>query len=273
MTLSIITVNLNNCDGLKRTIDSVISQTFTDYEWIVIDGGSTDGSKELIEQYSDHFAYWVSEPDKGIYNAMNKGIKHTKGDYLLFINSGDWLVDENVLKTVFNKQLDGDIIYGNWYQIFGEQITPIKYDSNLSFSLLYLLTIGHCSSFIKRTILFDVLYSEDYEIVSDWKFFVECALCGKQFTHIDLFISYFDSTGISSNNQPKVLLERSKVIKQVVPVCIQNDMNRLDKLNNAFADGQLSEIDALRHKNRFFHRIVTLNLWTLRIMDKLFYRK
>lgn len=78
--LSIITINLNNYNGLKRTINSIISQTFTDYEWIVIDGGSTDGSRELIEQYSNLFAYWCSEPDKGIYNAMNKGIRHIKGE-------------------------------------------------------------------------------------------------------------------------------------------------------------------------------------------------
>ena len=66
MLLSIITINFNNCEGLKRTINSVVGQTFRDFEWIVVDGGSTDGSKELIEQYADHFAYWVSEPDKGI---------------------------------------------------------------------------------------------------------------------------------------------------------------------------------------------------------------
>lgn len=91
MKLSIITVNLNNRDGLKRPIDSVVSQTFTNYEWIVIDGGSTDGSRELIEQYSNHFAYWCNEPDKGIYNAMNKGIAHAKGEWLQFLNSGDVL--------------------------------------------------------------------------------------------------------------------------------------------------------------------------------------
>jgi len=82
--LSIITINYNNCAGLKRTIDSVVSQSFKDYEWIVIDGGSKDGSKDLIEQYSDSFTYWVSEPDNGIYNAMNKGIEKANGEWMLF---------------------------------------------------------------------------------------------------------------------------------------------------------------------------------------------
>ena len=90
MKLSIITVNLNNLEGLKKTYESVVSQTFTDYEWLVIDGGSTDGSREFIEQHQDKFAYWCSEPDKGIYNAMNKGIVRAKGEYLNFMNSGDY---------------------------------------------------------------------------------------------------------------------------------------------------------------------------------------
>ena len=103
--LTIITVNLNNREGLQRTIDSVVEQTFTDYEWIVIDGGSTDGSRELIEQYADHFTYLVSEPDKGIYNAMNKGIAHAKSDWLQFLNSGDWLTEKDVLNNVFSQRL------------------------------------------------------------------------------------------------------------------------------------------------------------------------
>ena len=85
MKLSIITINYNNKEGLQRTIDSVIGQTWHDFEWIIIDGGSKDGSKELIEQYQQYFAYWCSEPDKGVYNAMNKGIKHAQGEYLLFL--------------------------------------------------------------------------------------------------------------------------------------------------------------------------------------------
>ena len=94
MKLSIITINLNNREGLQKTIESVISQTFRDFEWIVIDGGSTDGSAELIKQYAAHFAYWVSESDKGIYNAMNKGIRQAKGEWLQFLNSGDQLYEE-----------------------------------------------------------------------------------------------------------------------------------------------------------------------------------
>ena len=109
MKLSIITVNYNNKAGLQKTIDSVVCQTWRDFEWIVIDGGSTDGSKELIEQYQQHFAYWCSEPDKGVYNAMNKGISKAKGEYLNFMNSGDCFYNEYSLSyfhAVYNPSID-----------------------------------------------------------------------------------------------------------------------------------------------------------------------
>ena len=113
MPLSIITVNLNNLKGLRKTIDSIISQTWRDFEWIIIDGGSTDGSRELIEQYQEHFAYWCSEPDKGVYNAMNKGIAKAKGVYLNFMNSGDVFYSNDTLERVFESSPCADMVYGD----------------------------------------------------------------------------------------------------------------------------------------------------------------
>ena len=110
-TFSIITINYNNKDGLLKTIESVLCQTYKDFEFIVIDGGSTDGSREIIEKYAGHIDYWVSEPDKGIYNAMNKGIKVAHGDYLNFMNSGDYFYNENVLNDTL-AYLNDDIVSG-----------------------------------------------------------------------------------------------------------------------------------------------------------------
>ena len=95
MILSIITINL---EGLKRTYESIVHQTFTDYEWIVIDGGSTDGSHEFIEEHEEKCSYWCSEPDKGIFNAMNKGVLHANGQYCLFLNSGDHFYGNKILR-------------------------------------------------------------------------------------------------------------------------------------------------------------------------------
>ena len=112
MLVSIITVNFNHLEGLKRTYESIVSQTFTDYECIVIDGGSTDGSREFIEQHQDRFAYWCSEKDNGIYHAMNKGIRQAKGEYLNFMNAGDAFACSKTLAGVFSEHRTADILYG-----------------------------------------------------------------------------------------------------------------------------------------------------------------
>lgn len=173
MKLSIITVNLNNKDGLQKTIDSVISQTFQDFEWIVIDGGSTDGSKELLEQYADRFAYWVSEPDKGIYNAMNKGIKAAKGEYLQFLNSGDWLWEPNILISVMdvlNVLKEDSFVYGDYLDKDGSVTSPPEV---LDFSFFMNSTLCHQVVFHPRSAFPEYGYDEDFRIVSDWKLLFE----------------------------------------------------------------------------------------------------
>src|SRR5574344_2490955 len=112
MKLSIITINYNNAEGLEKTIKSVINQTFTDYEYIIIDGGSTDGSTDIIKKYRENIDYWVSESDKGIYKAMNKGITYTHGEYLNFMNSGDCFHSSTVLNEVARNFNNTDIIIG-----------------------------------------------------------------------------------------------------------------------------------------------------------------
>ena len=124
--LSIITINRNNSAGLHKTIESVVSQTFTDYEYIIIDGASTDGSVDIIKQYANKITSWVSEPDKGIYNAMNKGILKATGEYLLFLNSGDSLHTYNVLNEIFRKEINSKIILGDVNKIQINEISEIE---------------------------------------------------------------------------------------------------------------------------------------------------
>lgn len=202
MKLSIITVNLNNRDGLQKTIDSVICQSFRDFEWIVIDGGSIDGSKELIEQYADHFAYWVSEPDKGIYNAMNKGIKVAKGEYLQFLNSGDWLYNEHSLLSIFEKDPTEDFVYGENCGLSG-RVEGIGSPAKLDFEFLYRNTICHQDIFHKRNLFSNELYDERYKIVADWKFLFESIVHkGASYRKIETIVcgiqegSSYDDSGI-----------------------------------------------------------------------------
>ena len=234
MKLSIITVNFNNKDGLQKTIDSVISQTFKDFEWIVIDGGSTDGSKELIEKYSDYISYWVSEPDKGVYNAMNKGIKVAKGEYLNFLNSGDVYYNTEALHNIFSKHIDCDIIFGNTLINKNGKLKRINIQND--YITCYHLTkdtINHQCSFIKKE-LFDMygLYDESLKIVSDWKFFFETIVLKKcTLEHVNQDIILYDTNGLSSINRKQEKEEKEKILRTYLPEYVFDDYKTRFEVN------------------------------------------
>lgn len=218
MKISVITINFNNAEGLEKTIQSVVNQKNVIIEYLVIDGGSTDRSVNVIKSYGDGIAYSVSEKDSGVFNAMNKGIKASTGEYLLFLNSGDIFIDNHVLEKVVTAGFDADLVTGNMiYNNRGNKREWIP-AHRLTFSLFYFTGIPHPSTFIKKS-LFNLvgLYDEDLCIVSDWKFFL-LAACkyACSYKHIDIFISEFDEDGMSSDtaNIPKILAEREKVINE-----------------------------------------------------------
>lgn len=231
MTLSIITINYDNRDGLQRTIDSVVGQSFTDYEWIVIDGGSTDGSRELIERYADHFAYWCSEPDKGIYNAMNKGIGHAKGDWFLFLNSGDWLYGNDVLQKVFPVPNDADILYGDvmyhWPDKRGMEID--EKPENLSLYFFYKDTLCHQATFYKKGIFDNHKYNEEFRICADWALYIQLLQEGYHFKHLPFCVANFAQDGISTHLDEAHLAERQKVLNDYFPEYILPDMEELKR--------------------------------------------
>lgn len=201
--IDIITINLNNKEGLEKTIESVINQTFFDkVNFIIIDGDSTDGSKEIIEKYADKLFYHISEKDKGIYNAMNKGIRASVSPYLLFLNSGDYLKENNVLEKVF-PYLDGtDIVYGDEWKTneYLKGNYKAKYPDKLDESFFRRTSLPHQSTFIKRELLIQHPYSEEYKVISDWKFFIEAFRNGKTFKHMPFIVSVYDCSGFSYQN-------------------------------------------------------------------------
>ncbi|GAA4426785.1 glycosyltransferase family 2 protein [Pontibacter saemangeumensis] len=201
MKLSIVTINYNNVLGLENTLNSLYAQSYRDYELILIDGGSTDGSTDVIKCYSDLISYWVSEADKGVYNALNKGILQASGEYLFFLNSGDYLVDPNVLSDMLQLLNGTDIIYGNLLIQESHKQWEKKYPANLTFDYFIKHTIPHSGgAFIKKN-LFDKVgfYDETLRISSDWKFYVR-AICSfnATFTYVDKPLSVFGFDGISS---------------------------------------------------------------------------
>ena len=267
MKVSIITVNLNNREGLRKTIDSVVGQTFRDFEWIVIDGGSTDGSRELIEQYADHFAYWVSEPDKGIYNAMNKGIRVAQGEYLQFLNSGDWLVDERTLERCFAHEFTADIVYGDLYIANHEDIEELRYTEELSLRYFLHGTICHNSTFIKRYLLVDEPYDENLRIVADWKSFLLQVIENRSFEHIDEFIIYYDANGISTNEYELSRQERQSISKDIVPAMILQDYRQMDEMEAELESNQVKKVLAYGQKRRLYHQMITGCLMLIGFID------
>lgn len=232
--LSIITINYNNLDGLKRTVESVANQTWQNFEYIIIDGNSTDGSKDVIEANTHNINYCVSEPDTGIYNAMNKGIAQAKGEYVFFLNSGDDFVDSESLEYIIQYLTGEDFIYFNINQVDENNHVKVKQvPSELSFSYLYHDLPPHQSTFIKKRLFNDYgNYDESLKIVADWKFLILALLkLNATYKHIDNVFTNFYLGGISSNQESFKLMqaERETVLNKEFPILL-NDLKYKYKL-------------------------------------------
>lgn len=226
MILSIITVNYNDAEGLERTIKSVISQTFKGYEFIVIDGGSTDGSVDVIKKYENHIDFWMSEPDGGIYAGMNKGISHANGLFCNFMNSGDSYYNEKTLETIMKKGYNEDIIVGDAVFYHNGSFTDSRPDRNISLYHLFSASLPHQASFVKIDLLKKYLYDESLKIVSDWKFFLQAIIIDNcSFRYIDVIVAKYDQNGISSTKQEEMKKEKEKVLSQLFPPRIIDDYN------------------------------------------------
>lgn len=225
MKLSIITVNLNNHEGLIETFGSISAQTFQDFEYIVIDGLSEDGSQKeiLSNQRIDQF---LCEKDSGVYDAMNKGINIANGEYILFLNSGDSLSKPSTLRNVINELADFDIIYGDL--LFADKLEPyvFNYPPKLCFEFLHKASLAHPATFIKKT-LFDKFgfYDQTYRIVADWVFFMKVIVKENVTTkHISHVVANFDTKGMSSTtaNMQQILLERENYLKKEFPLFLED---------------------------------------------------
>ena len=216
MKLSIITINYNNCKGLRKTLESVISQTCQDFEWIVIDGGSTDGSKEVIEWYQDTITYWCSEPDKGIYHAMNKGIAKANGEYFQFLNSGDVLADVKVVEHILPFLKEKEIYLANMYfasKVGEPVVNPAAVEPSGILNTILFGAIMHPASYIKRD-CFEKFgnYNEELRIISDWWFFFRAIVVfNASVSYVPVVAAVFDENGISSTQQSLICDERNHV--------------------------------------------------------------
>lgn len=228
MKLSIITINYNNVDGLRKTLASVAAQTYRDFEHIIVDGGSSDGSLEVIREYESILAYrlkWISEPDNGIYNAMNKGIEIALGkrlvnyfnrsecnedqnenikvvgcEYVLFLNSGDCLIDANVLQMVNDVKMQADLCYFDADFVYPNgKIEHHQYPDELSFDFFWQDALCHQATWYRINALVQMGgYDERYKIIGDTAMNMDlCLINNHTYQHYPLIISIFDASGIS----------------------------------------------------------------------------
>ena len=235
MKLSIITINRNNAAGLEKTMLSVASQTYREFEYVIIDGASTDDSVEVIKKLSPQFAHlkWVSEPDKGIYNAMNKGIRMASGDYIQILNSADALAASDVTGKMLAalERLDyPTILYGNMIKCFpdGRKVVDRCFaGQKITMLGMFTGTLNHDPAYIRRD-LFEKYgyYDETLKIVSDWKWYLQAIILGgEQPLYVDMDVTLFDMTGISESAHSKTMIreERRQVLDEMVPSVYLHD--------------------------------------------------
>lgn len=214
--ITIITVCYNAISTIENTIKSVLSQTYDNLEYIIIDGGSTDGTIDVIKKYEKKFSYWKSEPDKGIYDAMNKGIKLATGEWINFMNAGDSFYNTEVLQslsTYFNDN-QSDIIYGdtciainnkNKYRVVPENISNIEHH----------LPFCHQSCFVKSSIIKSNTFQLQYKYVADYAMFYKFYKSGYCFKYVHNIISNYEiSEGLTASNMYKCYLETFTVNKR-----------------------------------------------------------
>lgn len=238
--LSVITVNYNDEKGLERTIASVVKQVGVEFEYLLIDGGSTDGSLGVIKSNAHKLSYWVSEPDNGIYNAMNKGIKKATGRYLMFLNSGDCLSTGTVLQECYvaiSANPATDILYGdvNVLEVSGKAVrTRWSYPAELNITFFKRFTINHQASLIRSDLFKELgLYPEEYKIASDYFIFLQSVLHNKMFVHIDSILVDYDATGVSAAGGYKnYIAEMETIWNRIVPLWSQKLVREYEVLNH-----------------------------------------
>lgn len=230
MKISIITVNLNNAAGLKATLESVAKQTCREFEHIVIDGGSNDGSVDFIKEYVNqcvmYDVLWVSEKDKGIYDGMNKGVKKASGEYVYFLNSGDTLATADTIREMIDAIDGSDFVIGRVNKTYQGRVlgqTDLLCEEDMSLYQMFLHGINHQAALIKRPMLVTTPYDENVRLSADWKFFVQkIVLESAPVKFVDKLFANYDMTGVSSNSDA-LRRERMQILDTFVPERIARD--------------------------------------------------
>lgn len=215
--ISVITVTYNCKDTIEQTIQNVLKQTYSNVEYIIIDGNSTDGTREIIERYADRLSYWISEPDKGIYDAMNKGLKMATGEWVLFRNSGDYFFEPITIQKVFEWYEDKgeDLITGGTRNFYHDGYFDSVYRV-ASESVWDKALFSHPSTFIRLKTHLEILFPDNLKIAGDYYFFQKLLIKREHFAIYSGIISLYDcETGVSSRNAIRSWKEREQVLEML----------------------------------------------------------
>lgn len=207
MIVTIITVCRNHAQELERTIRSVESQTWQEKEYLVIDGASTDDSLDVIKAHEASITRWVSEPDQGIYDAMNKGVKMAQGEWVIFMNAGDTFAGDDTLQRVFGSPQDADVIYGD--VIKGELVKKAEAPRNA-----HRMFYCHQSAFVRTSCLREFPFDIKHRMSADFKQVKQLFLSGKRFRQLDFPVANFDTQGVSNKNRSAGLYDNIQVIRE-----------------------------------------------------------
>lgn len=212
--VSIVTVTYNAAACVRETLESVIKQTYQDIEYIVIDGGSKDGTQDIIKGYTERITHFRSEPDKGTYDAMNKAIDIATGEWIIFINAGDFLVHNEVVAQVFKHPIPNnyDFIYGDY--IWKGDKCEMRIESRPLEKMWQRICFSHQSLFSRTSLMKTKKFELRYNIVSDYNFYFSCYMEGSQFLMMDFPISVFRAGGLSDLNFMERTSERWSVVKR-----------------------------------------------------------
>lgn len=229
MKLSVITVCYNAEKDIEKTILSVIRQSYKDFEYIVIDGQSADGTMDIVNRYADKITRVVSEPDTGIYNAMNKGVRLATGEYCIFMNAGDTFAGAEVLERVV-PFLTGeyDVVVGREISIRNDRIVGHVYPpKRITAMHFYRSSLSHQSAFIRREALLRHPYDETLRLVSDWKFWIEMLVSGKlSYCPIDVNVCCFNQDGATYTQLDLGKKERTQVLNECLPAEVLSQCRR-----------------------------------------------
>lgn len=230
MKLSIVTITYNNLEGFKKTAASVLSQNYCDYEWIVIDGGSTDGTREYVASLERQPDYWCSEKDNGVYNAQNKGIAHARGEFVCCMNAGDTFHESVTLENVFKENIVADVIYGDWVNVMNGKHILLNAPKKITSFFFYHGNICHQAMFVRTGLMQKYPFDENFKVYADWKAWRNLIKREYRFEYVPVVVCDFEADNGLSAQIGNALKKEYRMLEEDTPADVLKDIVAIQRV-------------------------------------------